>query len=86
MIVPYPFFLTQWTKSSPGLVWKVWLANPETNTYGGTYLWKDRASMEVFNDSEVLRTVAARPYLYNVVSADYEVREDPTRVTRGPAF
>lgn len=70
----------------PGLLWKVWLANPETNTYGGVYLWQDRASMEAFMASDLLQTVAARPFLFNISSTDYEVREDATRVTRGPVF
>ena len=30
----------------PGLLSKVWLADAETNTYGGVYLWEDRAAME----------------------------------------
>jgi hypothetical protein len=30
----------------PSLVSKTWLANAETDTYGGVYLWQDRESME----------------------------------------
>jgi hypothetical protein len=26
----------------PGLLSKTWLANKETNTYGGVYVWRDR--------------------------------------------
>ena len=29
----------------PGLLSKVWLASPATNTYGGVYTWRDRAAI-----------------------------------------
>ena len=32
--------------SLPGLVSKTWLANRQTNTYGGVYVWRDREAME----------------------------------------
>ena len=41
--------------ASPGLISKTWLADPETNTYGGVYLWESRAAAESpgsTNDSE----------------------------------
>src|SRR6266566_4876553 len=40
----------------PGLLAKIWLRDPETNTYGGLYLWADQEAYEgyikggVFND------------------------------------
>ncbi len=37
----------------PGLVSKAWLANAETNTYGGVYLWRDRRSMESYGRSDI---------------------------------
>jgi Putative mono-oxygenase ydhR len=70
----------------PGLIWKIWVAKPENNVYGGVYLWKDRASMETFGTSDMLKTIVARPYLFNIAVSDYEVREDPTQITRGPVF
>ena len=30
----------------PGLVAKVWLRDPETNTYGGLYLWDEQEAYE----------------------------------------
>ena len=30
----------------PGLVAKYWLADPETNTYGGVYLWESREALD----------------------------------------
>ena len=67
----------------PGLVSKVWLSDPATNTYGGFYLWQSCQAMENFNNSDLLKAVAARPYLANITSKDYVVSENPTRITRG---
>jgi heme-degrading monooxygenase HmoA len=69
----------------PGLVSKVWLANRAANTYGGVYTWASREAMEEFSKSELFTAVATNPNLANISSADFDVLEDPTRVTRGLA-
>jgi len=68
-----------------GLLSKVWLANSDTGTFGGIYHWRDRAAMEAFAGTELFRSVATHPNLAEITSADFEVIEEPTRVTRGPA-
>jgi hypothetical protein len=67
----------------PGLLSKVWLANRAANTYGGVYTWADRTAMEAYRTSGLFAAAAASPRLANVTSADFEVLEDPTRVTHG---
>jgi putative monooxygenase ydhR len=67
----------------PGLISKVWLANPATNTYGGVYTWRDRASMEAFARSELFQGIGRHPGLAAVSSKDFRVLEAPTRVTNG---
>lgn len=66
----------------PGLLTKVWLASPETNTYGGVYLWDDRAAMDRYLGSDLLRTVMISPHLADVTSRDFQVYEDVTRETQ----
>ncbi len=67
----------------PGLVSKVWLADPATNTYGGVYTWRDRQAMEDFTKTDLFNAVATHPNLANVTSRGFAVLEAPTRVTRG---
>jgi heme-degrading monooxygenase HmoA len=67
----------------PGLISKVWLANSETNTYGGVYTWRDRRAMVEFTKSELFNAVISNPNLANLVSTDFSVMENPTRTTRG---
>ena len=70
---------------TPGLLSKVWLANPTTNAYGGVYLWRDRQAMEEYATSELFKSVATHPNLTNITSQDFGVIEGPTQVTRGLA-
>ena len=67
----------------PGLISKVWLANSETNTFGGVYTWRDRRAMVEFTKSELFNAVVSNPNLANLVSTDFSVMENPTRTTRG---
>jgi quinol monooxygenase YgiN len=67
----------------PGLIAKVWLADPATNTYGGAYTWHDRAAMEAFMETDLVKSFAAHPSIVGLTSRDYAVMEEPTRVTRG---
>ena len=67
----------------PDLLSKIWLADPETNTYGGVYIWRDRQSMQSFIGSDLFRGIASDPQLNNVTSRDFDILEAPTEVTRG---
>jgi hypothetical protein len=69
----------------PGLVSKTWLADPETNTYGGIYLWRSRKAMETYKEGEIYKGMLANPYLKDVSARDFAVFEGPSRVTRGLA-
>ena len=67
----------------PGLVSKTWLANAETNTYGGVYLWQDRESMEGYAETDVFKQMAASPNFKNFTVREFDVPEGPSRITRG---
>jgi heme-degrading monooxygenase HmoA len=69
----------------PGLISKVWLANPTTNTYGAVYTWVGREAMEEYAKSDLFKAVATNPNLAGITSTDFDVLEKPTSVTRGLA-
>lgn len=75
-----PFFA-----AVPGLLEKVWLADPTANTYGGVYTWRDRAAFLAFVDGDVVRKMKSDPTIVNMSVRDFAVLEGPTRVTRGLA-
>ena len=69
----------------PGLISKLWLADPENNAYGGVYTWVDRTAMEAFSRSELFQSVKSNPNFANLSSRDFALMEEPSRVTRGAA-
>ncbi len=68
----------------PGLLAKVWLADPEENRFGGFYLWEGIRRMRAFGDSELSRAVATHPNLADFTSRELAVLERPTRLTARP--
>jgi heme-degrading monooxygenase HmoA len=67
----------------PGLVSKTWLANPQTNTYGGVYLWRDREAMENYARTDIYQGMLANPYFGDVTTKDFGILDHPTSITRG---
>lgn len=65
----------------PGLVSKTWLANAETNTYGGVYLWRDRRAMETYERSDIYGGMLANPHLEGLVVRSFPVIEEATEIT-----
>lgn len=66
----------------PGLLSKIWLRNPEGNSYGGVYLWRDRAAHDDYVQGEIYRSIVQDPNLAGVKSAGFEVFEDLTKETQ----
>jgi hypothetical protein len=66
-----------------GLISKVWLTDEAKNTFGGFYLWEDKAAMENFMHSDLVKAVVSRPFVINVSSVDFEVNEKASSITRG---
>ena len=67
----------------PGLISKTWLANAETSTYGGVYVWSDRRTMEAYKQTDIYNGMRANPHFDNVTVTDFAVVEGATRATRG---
>jgi hypothetical protein len=70
----------------PGLVSMTWLADEQTNTYGGVYTWVDRDAMEAYLRSDIFNAVAADPNLVGITSRDFETLEGPSRTTYAMAY
>ncbi len=65
----------------PGLIEKVFLGDPETNTYRGAYVWADRESLEAYLASDLFTGPQASPALINHSARIFEVLGGPTKVT-----
>jgi Putative mono-oxygenase ydhR len=66
-----------------GLQSKVWLADRETNSYGGVYTFASEADVEQFLGSQLFTDVGAHPNLAGVAVRRFHVLEEATRITRG---
>lgn len=71
--------------SMPGLISKAWLADPQTNTYGGAYIWQDREAMKAYAETDIFNGMATHPHFSNFTVKDFAVLENPTRITGGLA-
>jgi quinol monooxygenase YgiN len=69
--------------ATPGLVSKVWLSDPTSNTYGGVYTWQDRSAFQAYAKSDLAERVMSSPNFTDLVVKDFAVLEGPTRITRG---
>ena len=67
----------------PGLRAKIWLANPQANTYGGIYTWDDVAAMRAYQGGQIFQGLQANPHMIDVAVRDFSVMDGPTKVTRG---
>ena len=65
----------------PGLLAKIWLRDPETNTYGGLYIWADQEAYERYIKGEVFNAIKADQNLKNVESRDFGVFDDLSAIT-----
>ena len=66
----------------PGLISKKWLANQETNTYGGVYLFQDQQAMLDYKNSELFEQLGSNPAFANITATDFDMLDGPSRVTR----
>ena len=72
---------TQTFANLPGLLAKIWLRDPERNTYGGVYIWADQEAYERYIKGEVFSAIKADQNLKNVESRDFGVFEDLSSLT-----
>ena len=62
--------------SLPGLLAKIWLRDPESNTYGGVYLWDDQEAYESYIKGPVFNALKADQNLKDFESRDFGVFDD----------
>jgi len=67
--------------SLPGLLSKVWIRDPGTNTYGGLYLWADHEAYEGYIKGPVFNALKTDQHLKDFDSRDFGVFEDLSAIT-----
>jgi hypothetical protein len=67
-----------------GLIWKIWMINPEEAEAGGIYYLKDEASLQAMLESSLAAKVTGHPALSDFSVKRFDVMDDVTAITRGP--
>ncbi len=68
----------------PGLIWKMWLTNEGTNTFGGLYLFESEEALSKFFDGPVAAEISKKPEFSNVEMKSFDVMEAPSLIGRTP--
>jgi len=69
----------------PGLLAKAWIADDRAQTYGGIYLFADRASADRNRGTDLYRSMTTNPAFADLVVREFDVLEEPTAIT-APVF
>ena len=64
-----------------GLITKTWLANEETNIYGGVYHFENKQAMLEYKETEVFAAIGENPAFINPIITDFGILEGPSKVT-----
>jgi hypothetical protein len=65
----------------PGLVAKVWIADDDTGTYGGIYIFSDRSFADRSRETEVFRSMTVNPAFADISVKEFDVLDTPTAIT-----
>jgi hypothetical protein len=68
-----------------GLTAKLWLHDPQTGSYGGAYLFADRAAADASRAADLFRSMESNPAFADLSVREYEVIDDLTAITGGAA-
>ncbi|UCG25740.1 MAG: YdhR family protein [Chloroflexota bacterium] len=68
----------------PGLLWKVWIVNPEESESGGIHLFADQASLDAYAASDIVNGILSNPALSDFSVKTFEVMEEYSHKTRAP--
>ena len=66
----------------PGNLAKIWVADPDTNRYGGVYLWRDSKDVQAFLRSDLWHAVENHPAFADFDVRQYQVIEPFTKATQ----
>jgi hypothetical protein len=67
-----------------GLIWKIWIENDTDGTVGGFYYFKDQASLDAYQSSDMYKAGLNHPLFDLVASKTFNIIEDVSKVTRAP--
>lgn len=68
----------------PGLSWKIWIINAETQEAGGLYAFETEAALHAYLASPIIAALRANPIVSQVQIKTFAAIAPLTEQTRGP--
>lgn len=68
----------------PGLLWKIWIADPPQSLYGGIYCFADEASATAYLHSPIVDRMQTVPGVSDFQAQLFDVNSKLTAIDRGP--
>jgi quinol monooxygenase YgiN len=65
-----------------GLLAKIWIVDPDSNTYGGIKLFRDSAAVEKYLGSDIFKSIVEDPTVKDATCRRYQVIEELTAKTQ----
>jgi hypothetical protein len=65
-----------------GLLAKIWIADPESGTYGAIYLFRDRTALDAYLESDLFAHIRAEPSFEDMSWRRYQVLDELTAGTQ----
>lgn len=65
-----------------GLLAKIWIVDPDSNTYGGIKLFGESAALDAYLESELFKSILEEPSFEDVSYRRYRVIEELTAKTQ----
>jgi hypothetical protein len=65
-----------------GLLAKIWIADPESGTYGGIKLFRDRTALDAYLESDLFESILAEPSFEGTSWRRYQVLDELTARTQ----
>jgi hypothetical protein len=67
-----------------GLLWKIWIMNPEEGEAGGIHLFADQSALDAYASSDIVKGVLSHPALSDFSVKTFDVMEAYSHKTRAP--
>ena len=74
----------QFFTTLPGLLWKIWLRDPQRRESGGIYLFASREAAEAYVAGPIVARIKSNPDFGNATVKVFDIREGQSLITRAP--
>jgi quinol monooxygenase YgiN len=65
----------------PGLLAKVWLSDPQSNRFGGVYVFESEAAADASRATEIFTAMTNNPAFADLSVVEFATLDVPTRIT-----